>query len=334
MSWFNNIRGRQQMRDEPFIMGVDLGGTKILAVVCDKTGNVIGRAQCDTSALEGKDSVIDRMVWLIDKLLNDNLLDRQYWLGVGIGFPGLVSHKDGIAYSSIMVPGWHNVPLSAILTERLHTKVVIDNDANAATFGEWWIGAGKNATTLLCLTIGTGIGGGIIIGDELYRGPDGTAGEFGNMSIQYNGDQCACGNQGCLNVLASGTAIAKRAVEQIQKGVNSSISKIVDGNVDRITTEVVALAAKDGDPLAKQIISEAARFLGVGITNLVNIFNPDIVVLSGGVTQIGEEYFREIRDEVNKRAFDIPAQRVKIVPAALGIEAGAIGAGGILQTTL
>ncbi|MDI6792723.1 MAG: ROK family protein [bacterium] len=322
------------MRDEPFIIGVDLGGTKILAVVCDKTGNIIARAQCETLASEGKDFVIDRMVWLIDKLLNDNLLDRQYWLGVGVGFPGLVNHKDGIAYSSIMLPGWHNVPLSVILTERLHTKVIIDNDANAATFGEWWIGAGKNAKTFLCLTIGTGIGGGIIINDRLYRGPDGTAGEFGNMSIQYNGGQCTCGNQGCLNVLASGTAIAKRAMEQIREGVNDSILEIVDGNVERITAEVVAMAARDGDPLAKQIISEAARFLGVGITNLVNIFNPDMVVLSGGVTQIGEGYFSEIRSEVNDRAFDIPAQRVKIVPAALGLEAGAIGAAGILLTTL
>jgi len=210
----------------------------------------------------------------------------------------------------------------------------VDNDANAAAYGEWWVGAGRNANTLVCLTIGTGIGGGLIINGQLYRGPDGTGSEFGHMSIQYNGIECICGSRGCLGMLASGTAIARMAREAIESGRTTIITSLVRGQLEHITGKVVAQAAEQGDSLAKKIIRQIATFLGIGIANLINIFNPDKVILSGGVTQIGDELFDVIRQKAEKRTFDVPFRRAQILPSSLGIDAGAIGMAGIVQMTL
>jgi glucokinase len=233
-----------------------------------------------------------------------------------------------------MLPDWVEVPLQSIIETHFSTSARIDNDANAAAYGEWWIGAGKGSRTMVCLTIGTGIGGGLIINNELYRGPDGTAAEFGNMTIDYGGPLCWCGNRGCLNPLASGTAITERTVEKIKQGNRTRIVDFVNGNLDAITPPVIAKAAFEGDQLACQIIAETATFLGAGIANLVNALNPDAVILSGGVAEIGEFLISQIRTEVQKRAFEIPAKRAKILKAELGNKAGAVGAAGILLHSL
>jgi glucokinase len=247
-----------------------------------------------------------------------------------VGFAGLVNYDSGVIRSSIMLPDWVEVPLQSIIEKHFGNSVRIDNDANAAAYGEWWVGAGKGSRTVVCLTIGTGIGGGLIINNELYRGPDGTAAEFGNMTIDYDGPLCWCGNRGCLNPLASGTAITRRTVKKIKQGKRSKILDFVNSNLDEITPPIIAKAAFEGDELACQIIAETAMLLGAGIANLVNALNPDVVVLSGGVAEIGELLINRIRAEVQKRAFEIPVKRAKILKATLGYKAGAVGAAGML----
>jgi len=323
-----------QTLDKTYTIGIDLGGTKIHVVACDQNGQVLARARRDTKQWKGREAVIDRMVSMVEDLLADNDLPRRDLLGVGIGAPGLVDPDSGILYSSVMLPGWYDVPLAATLGGRLRTDIVVDNDANAAAYGEWWIGAGRGANTLVCLTIGTGIGGGLIINGQLYRGPDGTASEFGHMSIEYDGIECICGSRGCLGMLASGTAMARMAREAIESGRKTAMTSLVKGQIQHITGEIVAQAAEQGDPLAGEIVDQIARYLGIGIANLVNIFNPDKVVLSGGVAQIGDRLFNRVREEAEKRSFDVPFRRVQILPASLGLDAGAIGMAGILRMTL
>lgn len=313
-----------------YIIGVDIGATKTLVIACDRTGRILAEKWEKTPTSKGKAVVINKTLNLIGCLQTSFDVEAYSLLGVGVGAAGLVHYDSGVVGSSIMLPDWFEVPLQSILEEHLHTPVRVDNDANAAAYGEWWIGAGKGFKTLACLTLGTGIGGGLILNNELYRGPDGTAAEFGNMTIDYQGPLCDCGNRGCLNPLASGRAITRRTIEHINRGSKSKIMDFVNGNLEEITPAVVAEAAIVGDQLASQIISETAIFLGAGIANIVNALNPDAVILSGGVAEIGELLISQIREEVKKRAFELPAKRAKILKAELGNRAGAIGAAGIL----
>jgi glucokinase len=317
-----------------YAIGVDLGATKTLVIACDTKGQILVEKQEKTPTSEGKEIVIKNTLKMIENVRDSSVLKERLFLGIGIGYAGLINYDTGIVRSSIMLPDWFEVPLQEKIEKHFNTDARIDNDANAAAYGEWWIGAGRGAKTMICLTIGTGIGGGLIINNQLYRGPDGTAAEFGNMTIDYDGPLCWCGNRGCLNPLASGTAISQRTVERIQQGKQSRILELVNNNLDEITPSVVAKAAVEGDELAGQIIAETAMFLGAGIANLINALNPDAVVLSGGVAEIGELLINPIRQEVLKRAFAIPARRAKILKAELGNKAGAVGAAGILISSL
>lgn len=317
-----------------YAIGVDLGATKTLVVACDTEGQILVEKQEQTPTSQGKEAVIKNTLNLIENVLNSSVLKERLFIGIGIGYAGLVNYDTGVVRSSIMLPDWFEVPLQYIIEKHFNTSARIDNDANAAAYGEWWIGSGRGSRNMICLTIGTGIGGGLIINNQLYRGPDGTAAEFGNMTIDYDGPLCWCGNRGCLNPIASGTAISQRTVERIQQGNQSRILELVNNNLDEIQPSIVARAAVDGDELAGRIIAETAMFLGVGIANLINALNPDAVVLSGGVAEIGELLINPIQQEVLKRAFEIPARRAKILKAELGNKAGAVGAAGILISSL
>jgi len=317
-----------------YAIGVDIGATKTLAVACDTKGHILTERWQRTLNAMGKDAVLRQLLTIVDNIRQSSDLAGHIPLGVGVGFAGLVDYETGVVRSSIMLPDWVEVPLQSIIEQHSGLPARIDNDANAAAYGEWWVGAGRGVSTLVCLTIGTGIGGGLIINKALYRGPDGTAAEFGNMTIDYKGPLCDCGNRGCLNPLASGTAIARRARASIEQGESSSILELVEGKFDQISARIVAEAAHHGDDLANRLISETAIYLGAGIANLVNALNPDVVVLSGGVVDIGDLLIDKIRAEVSWRAFELPARRARILPAALGNHAGAVGAAGILIEAL
>ena len=319
-------RKRQQ-----YIVGVDLGGTNIVAGAMAADGmHHYAMRSVPTSAELGAESVSDRIVGLIEGVILDTLeqtdATRRDFIGVGIGAPGPLDRERGVV---IVAPnlGWRNFPLRDRITQRLGLPATLDNDANCATVGEWWQGAAKGGRDVIGMTIGTGIGGGLILDGALYHGISDVAGEVGHMTIDLNGRHCKCGNYGCLEAYASGPAIATRAREVLVREETASLlPSLVSGRLESITAETVYKAAQQGDAVASEIVRDTARYLGVGIANLLNIFNADVVVVAGGVTQAGDALFVPLLAEVRRRAFRPAVDATRIVPGALPGSAGVVGA--------
>ncbi len=315
---------------EQFIVGVDLGGTNIAAgaMPTDGTREIAMRIG-PTRADEGSAAVVDRIVRMVEDVIeqtrSETGAERSDFLGVGIGSPGPLDRALGII---IVTPnlGWKNFPLRDEVGSRVNLPASLDNDANCATLGEWWCGAAKGGRNVIGMTIGTGIGGGLILDGKLYHGSSDAAGEIGHTTIDSTGRRCKCGNYGCLEAYASGPAIAERAREQLQVDGDSILGAIVNGDVSRITAQTVFEASKRGDPVAIEVVRDTAHFIGVGIANLINTFNPDTVVIAGGVTQAGDQLFDPVRAEVRRRAFKSAVEACRIVPGALPISAGVVGA--------
>ena len=308
------------------VLAVDLGGTKILAAVVLPDGKIISRNYCLTMADEGPEAVSDRILFAVDRAIAQAKLKTSELIGIGIAAAGILDTNRGIVTTSPNLPYWRNVPLRDIVANKSGVATYMINDASAAALGEHRFGAGMGFDNMIYLTVGTGIGGGIIIDGELYSGTDGCAGEVGHMTIEVDGPQCHCGNFGCLEALASGWAVAKSAITHINNGGESSIIELVDGRLESITAETVAVAARRGDRLAADIVSEAAKYLGVGLSNLVNIFNPELIVIGGGLSKMGDMLLKPARKVLRKRAFQLPAGTVRVVRARLGSNAGIIGA--------
>jgi glucokinase len=222
--------------------------------------------------------------------------------------------------------GWTDFPLRDVISSATKLPVRIDNDANCATLGEWWLGAAAGANNVIGMTIGTGIGGGIILNGRLYHGSSDVAGEIGHTTIDVTGRRCKCGNYGCLEAYASGPSIADRAREAVASDDGALLVRMVGGELSRITAATVYEAARGGDEVALDVVRETARLLGVGIANLLNIFNPDVVVIAGGVTHAGEALFEPLKREVRKRAFRPAVDACRIVPGTLPGSAGVVGA--------
>ena len=297
-----------------YIVGVDLGGTNIVAgALTDDGGDVIALRSEPTRADQGADAVIDRIVRIIDTVIAETIA------------PGPLDRERGIVVTTPNL-GWTNFPLRDVIAERTGIPTRIDNDANCATVGEWWLGAARGARNVVGMTIGTGIGGGLILDGKLYHGSSDVAGEIGHATIDITGRLCKCGNYGCLEAYASGPSIAERAREQLAGDEESLLFRMAHGNVGRLTAATVYEAAKLGDDVAIDVVRETARFLGAGIANLLNIFNPDVVVIAGGVTQAGDTLFVPLRKEVRKRAFRPAVDACRIVPGSLPGSAGVVGA--------
>jgi glucokinase len=313
-----------------YIVGVDLGGTNIVAGAMPEDGSrEIGLRSEPTRADQGAESVVDRIARMVDTVIAETIAEtgakRRDFIGVGIGSPGPLDRERGIV---IVTPnlGWRNFPLRDEVSRRVELPASLDNDANCATLGEWWCGAAKGARHVVGLTIGTGIGGGLILDGRLFHGASDVAGEIGHTTIDSTGRRCKCGNYGCLEAYASGPAIAERAREALAGGEESVLPGMVDGDLTRITAQLVYDAAKRDDEVARQVVRDTATFLGAGVANLLNIFNPDVVVIAGGVTQAGEPLFEPLRAEVRRRAFRPAVEACKIVPGTLPGSAGVVGA--------
>jgi glucokinase len=250
---------------------------------------------------------------------------RSAFLGVGIGAPGTVDRGAGLVLAAPNLK-WYDFPLVARMTELTGLPVTLDNDANCATYGEWWLGAARGGRNVIGVTIGTGVGGGIIVDKHVYHGSSDAAGEIGHITIDLHGRRCGCGNYGCLEAYASGPAIAERAREALAGGEPSLLNELCGGDLTKLTAAIVYRASKDGDALASEVVRETARFLGTGVANMLNVFNPDVVVLAGGVAQAGDSLFVPLRAEVKKRAFKPAVDACRIVPGALGGSAGMVGA--------
>ncbi|MGK2963952.1 MAG: ROK family protein [Gemmatimonadaceae bacterium] len=315
---------------EQFIVGIDLGGTNIAAGAMPTDGTrEIAMRIVPTRAHEGADAVVDRIGGLIEEVIAETRAEtgaeRSDFLGVGIGSPGPLDRARGVV---IVTPnlGWRDFPLRDEVSKRVNLPATLDNDANCATIGEWWCGAAKGGHNVVGMTIGTGIGGGLILEGKLYHGASDAAGEIGHTSIDATGRRCKCGNYGCLEAYTSGPAIAERAREVLEGDEPSELTQMVGGDLSRITAQTVFEASKRGDRVALEVVRDTAHFLGVGVANLINIFNPDTFVIAGGVTQAGDLLFDPLRAEVRRRAFKPSVEACRIVPGALPLSAGVVGA--------
>ena len=316
---------------QQYIIGVDLGGTNIVAGAMTADGSRHhAMRSIPTNSSVGDEGVAERIVGLVNSVLlaaiSETGASRSDFVGIGVGAPGPLDRENGIV---LLAPnlGWNDFPLRDRIQERLQLTTTLDNDANCATFGEWWQGAAKGGRNVIGLTIGTGIGGGLIIDGQLFHGSSDMAGEIGHTTIDLNGRLCKCGNYGCLEAYASGPAIATRARESlVREESSSSMPGMVNGNLESITAQTVYDAATAGDPVASEIVRDTARYLGAGIANLLNTFNPDIVVVAGGVTAAGDALFVPLSAEVRRRAFKPAVNAVSIVPGSLPGTAGVVGA--------
>ena len=311
-----------------YVLGIDIGGTNlVVGSVAEDGSALLAAASEPTQAEAGAGDVLDRLVRLAQHAMAETrrTAPGAEIIGVGVGAPGPLDTRRGIV---LLTPnlGWVDLPLRQIIRDRLDLRAALDNDANCAVLGEWWVGAARGSRNAIGITIGTGIGGGLILDGKLYHGASDVAGEIGHTTIDTEGRRCKCGNYGCLEAYASGPNIALRAVEEIQAGAVSRLPSLVSGDLRKITAQTVYQAAKDGDELALEVVNDTARFLGVGIGNLLNIFNPEVVVVCGGVTLAGDHLFVPLRREAARRAFKPAVEACRIVPGALGGTAGVYGA--------
>ena len=301
--------------------GVDLGGSKINTVLADSDGNIRARDLRDTLAGEGPDAVIGRIVAAIKHVSAGIEL-----LGIGIGAAGACDTAHGIVTHSPNLPGWRDIPLRNSIQREFGVPTFMENDASAAALGEYCFGCEPEIRNLIYVSVGTGIGGGIIIDGQLYTGSSGAAGELGHMTIDINGPECPCGNIGCWETLASGTAMSKEAVRRIREGEATAILEYAGGEIDAVNGESILAAADAGDRLAKELISRAGRYLGVGLVNLVDIFNPQLILIGGGISNMGAMLLDPAIEVVKQRAFKLPADAVRIETARLGTDSTALGA--------
>jgi glucokinase len=309
------------------VIGVDIGGTKIMTAIFSAEGNMLAREVCATLVNEGVSAVIERLYRAIGDILDSNNLTLAQLGGIGIACAGGVDTGRGIVVTpSPNLADWVDIPLADMLEKKLGFNAFIINDASAAALGEHRFGAGRGVKNLVLFTLGTGIGGGIIVDDKVYLGASGGAGELGHITIDADGPVCGCGNTGCLEMLASGRAVARDAVGRLKKGEHSVLLDMVNGEVENITAEHVGEAARKGDSLAIAVLERAAFYLGIGIVNAVNIFNPEMVVIGGGMAGLGDIFIESGRRMVDERTFSINARAVRIVTAQLGNEAGVYGA--------
>ncbi|WP_066633411.1 ROK family protein [Desulfolucanica intricata] len=309
---------------EKYVVGIDLGGTKIYTALADLKGRLLAEVQVPTGASGGMKQVLGRMTETVKTVQGQAGVSGQP-LCIGVGAPGMVDAQRGFIFFAPNL-GWHDVPLAELMEKELAVPVRLDNDANLAALGENVYGAGQGTTEMIYVTVSTGVGGGLILNGNLYQGAAGGAGEIGHMILEPDGPQCTCGSRGCLEALSSGTAMARRAVELVEAGHGRAVLALAGGEKKRITSRTVARAAADGDPEAAEIIGSAARYLGIGLVNLVNLLHPELIVLGGGVMQIGEPIWSGIRREIDSRALEVAKKKLRLAPARLGARAGVMGA--------
>ncbi|MFC1893522.1 ROK family protein [Chloroflexota bacterium] len=313
-------------RPDVLALGIDLGGTKILTAVVNTEGRIIARDHSITPSREGHQAVIQSILESVGRALDQAHTSADELTAIGVGAPGLSNPETGILFTSPNLPGWKDVPLREIIEKELNKKAFLINDANAAAVGELCFGAGRGARHFIYITLSTGIGGGIIIDGKIYTGSIGTAGELGHMTIDDEGPLCNCGNRGCWETLASGTALAREARHSIKAGAETSILDYIAGDVEKVTAEVIHRAAQGGDGLAVELIARTGYYVGVGLANLVNIFNPEIIAIGGGISNIGAMLLEPAYAEAQRRAFRQPYQAVRFARAELGRNSGVLGA--------
>jgi glucokinase len=311
---------------EVLALGVDLGGSKILTAVVDPQGEMLSSDETVTPVTKNREALIQCVLDSAQRALNQASIGISEIYVIGMGAAGISNPEAGILFTSPNLPALRNVLLRDIMQDRLGKKTFLINDANAAALGEFYFGAARGIHNFIYITLSTGIGGGIVIDGKIYSGAIGAAGEVGHMTIDDNGPTCNCGNRGCWETLASGTALAREARRQIKGGVRTSILEYAEKDIDKVTAQTVHSAAQQGDSLAKELIARTGYYVGVGLANLINIFNPELIVLGGGLSSIGDMLLKPAFKVAGKRAFKEAFQAVRFASAGLGGNSGVLGA--------
>ncbi len=306
------------------VLGFDLGGTKFAYGIVREDGAVLASGRVDTLADQGPEQACRRAIEGARALLAQAGLDASRLLGVGIASPGPLDQAKGCVVGSPNLPGWSDFPIASTIGGAFGLRARIDNDANAAALGEHRFGAGKGKRHLVYVTVSTGIGGGVIVDNRLMRGANGNAAELGHLILDFHGPACPCGATGCFEMFASGTALARLAREALAKGRASSIAALA-GSADKVNARHVFEAAASGDALARELVAAEVDYLGRGLAVIINTFNPERIVIGGGVASVGETLLGPVRARALGLAFPRLAAACDIVPAALGGDVGVVG---------
>jgi len=316
----------------PYILAVDLGGTQIRAALCDPSGQIYRRVGSLTLATEGLEAVLGRIYATMEQTIEG--LPPAEIAGIGIGAPGPLNPNTGIIMEAPNLPGWINVPLRTLVSEHFGRPTFLGNDANLAGLAEYSYGAARGIRDMIYLTISTGIGSGVIADGRLLLGTHGLAAEAGHIVIDPDGPRCSCGKRGHLEAYAAGPAITRDVVSRLKDGKKSRITKMVGGDLSRVNARIISEAAQEGDKLAANAIRRAGRYLGIGIANLLHLFNPRMVVLGGSVTKAGPLLFQPMRAMIDELAMPTYVEGLSIVQAALGDDVGLLGALALATTEL
>jgi glucokinase len=303
------------------VFGVDVGGTNLRVALGDESGVLVDKRHRDTGVNAGAEKGIRALAEMMEELARDHGLAMTDLGSAGVGVPGPTDPVKGMLFDPPHLPGWHNVPVASLLEAATGVPVHLENDAQLAAYGEFHKGAGRGSRHLVFVTISTGIGGGIVIDGKLYSGAGGSAGEVGHVVIDPDGPICSCGRRGHLEGLASGTSMARIAGERIAAGEPSTLSTL-----ESITARDLGVAAGDGDALALSVLADAGRLLGLSLGGLLNILDPEVLVLGGGAIQIGPPLLDHLYAAIQEQAFEITFSHVRIATAMLGQDAGLVGA--------
>ena len=296
-----------------------MGGTFIKFGLVGQDGSILKQGRKESGGEKERGEVLLR----IEEAVREALFGARpsEIKGIGIGTPGLVDNE-GTVFLAPNLPDWNNIPLAKIFREKFKLPVKVENDVNTIAWGEYLFGSGKGFQTIVCITLGTGLGGGVVVNGKLLRGGNYSAVELGHITINAGGPRCGCGNKGCVESYVGSARIVAKAKKYLKKNRSSIIPKLVDNDLNKITPKIISEACRKGDRLAARIWEETGADVGVMLAGLVNIFNPEAIIIGGGVAQAGKPLFSAVKKEIMKRAFPLLSKNIKVLPASLGQESG------------
>ncbi len=312
---------------EKFAIGIDLGGTNIKTGVVSSAGKIIDQTSVKSNAELGPKHVINQIITTAKTIIRKNKVNIK---AIGIGTPGVVTVGKGTVENPPNFPGWKKINIAKILSDKLKLNVYVENDANAAAIGEMIFGAGKKYDSFVMVTLGTGVGGGIIINRKIFHGAFGAAGELGHVTIDYKGSKCNCGSYGCIETYVGNRYLKARIREELSEHKDSIIWQLLDNHTDEVSPRIIQQASEQGDPFAQQVIKDMGIQLGAALTSVSNLLDISTFVIGGGVAGFGKPLFNSISETIKKRVLTSIKPRVKVIPAKLKNNAGIKGASSLV----
>ncbi len=321
------------MNEKRYFAGIDIGGTNIKFGIFDNTGTIVYREQKPTMSEKGPQALLHLVTNIGERLLY-YAADEEYDIRhIGVGSPGAVNSQTGQVIGPCPnIEGWTGTQIGTALYDRLNVPIHVDNDVNAMALAEYRFGAAQQMTNVVCLTVGTGIGGAFIYDGKILHGSNYTGGELGHMTINFDGPECACGNNGCLEAYCSSKHILQRVITMLDGAFTPVFKDVLKSDIENLTIKKLFAANKRGDKVAAEVIAETAAYLGIGLAGIVNLLNPETVVIGGGITDGGGRFVELVSTELKRHAFSSATENLKVVKASLGNDAGFIGAGLLGET--